>query len=106
MNITDRVVALQLEGIEKRKIIAMLTLEDYTAAEIAKAFPPAEKRQTFRSEYEDYLVEETPSSEDAKEWIEDWIKTNPTRSSNIERHLKYYVNYAKLVQRVRAAVEG
>lgn len=101
LDVKTRVENLRKEfpEIERKKLVAFLTIEDYTAKEIAEAIP-AEKRKAFREDYYDYLVENIPTQEEA----EAWIKGYDGLTENQEKHLKDFLRDAALVRRVAEKV--
>ena len=103
LNVVDRAAELAELGLEKKKIIATLTLEDYSPKDIATAFPAGEKKRTFREDYYDFLVEMLPSKDEATAWIKDYPGYE---GSNIERNLSAFLRDVELVARVAAAVKG
>jgi hypothetical protein len=91
-----RAAELAVTGLERKKIVATLTLEDYSPKEIAEAFPATERKRGFRAEYFDYLVDELPSDEDA----EKWIRAFPEISKNEIAHIKVRLKEAALARAV------
>ena len=94
-------------GLEKRKIIATLTLEDFTGKDIAACFPAGEKAPTFRDDYYDYLVDNCPTKSEAGEWIDAWCEVAGEKAGrNILRNKSAFLRDVDLVLRVKAAVEA
>lgn len=100
MSVVARADELAAEGFERKKIIAFLTIEDYSPKDIAAAFPAGERKRGFRAEYFDYLVENLPSDEEA----EKWIRAFPEISKNEIAHIKVRLKEAALARAVAAKI--
>jgi len=109
MNINDRVLELVESGTPVSKIRAFLTIEDYSAKDIGIALKEADligKRATFRGGFWDFIVDDRPTLEEAEKYLDDWVESNPEKSSNIVRHRNTFLNEAKLAIRIRANLES
>lgn len=97
--ITDRYNAIVEENptFSKAKIGALLTLEDYTAKQIAEVIPKRTRGTTFRSDYYDLLVEGSVTEQEAKDFLED------NGTENDKRHAGHYLAIRELAERIREA---
>ena len=98
--INEFIANLRDLGVADSAIRGACKKKGFAEDEIESAIPKAPKK-TFREDYYDYLVENLPTREEAKTWIESY---DGYANSNIERNLSAFLRDVDLVARVAAAV--
>lgn len=97
-NIINRINELKESGLTLAKIKAMLTIEDYTAKEIAQGIKDAGvsiKPKTFASDYYDWLSASIRTKEEATDYILGQGEFGDT-SDNTKKHRSHYLNIWEL----------
>jgi len=100
VSITERVEQLKLAGFDKRKIEAMLTLEDFSPKGIKEALKSEKAApRNFAGLFYEWLAKENRNPEDVKNYIMGLGEYGET-SSNIKNHLSHYTNIADLTRKI------
>jgi hypothetical protein len=108
MSITTRINELQAQGLTIAKIKAFLTLEDYSAKDIAaglKAAGVSSKPKTFASEYYNWLAESQRLRTEALDYILGFGEYGET-SKNVQAHKSHYINIWELSVTIWAQKES
>ena len=105
MNIQDTIADLVIEhGEDKAVIKGHLLIAGFKEAQINTALKDAGLTRTatnFRSEYQDWLLEEPRTRAEAEAYI-----MHPNNSNNTHKHLSHYLNIHDFAERVRKQVEA
>ena len=96
--IIARIEELRNSGYADAKVKAYLTLDDYSATDIATAFKQiggAKKPKGFASEYYDWLGAESRTEAEATAYIKGDGEYGDT-TNNVKKHLSHYLNIQAL----------
>jgi len=98
----DRIETLMAMGLEKAKIRATLTLEDYPAKLVTEAFKSLKvstKAPTFASSYYEFLSTTKRSEAECIGYIQGLGVYDET-SSNVKKHQSHYLSIASLAEAI------
>ncbi len=103
--IQTRIAELVALNTTKDKIIARLTLEDYSKKDIAVAMKEANlvrAKTEFRAVFHDWMLATIPSKQEAKDYIMGRGAFGAT-SNNVQKHLNVYMGEWELFRAAYAA---
>ncbi len=100
-NINARVEELRAEGLALSKIRATLTLEDYSAKDIAESTKGLSTvKKGFRAAFHSWLIDAPRTEEEAIEYIDGLGEYGET-SDNVRKHKSVYLNEYRLARDIR-----